>query len=242
MILGGEGKTKVFLFVLLFLLFILLIKKMDLKSSYHVVFKQDSLSNYENKIKCTEENSSYLVWESQYMTMYSYPTDVVFAGDSITYRCQWNEMFPDLSIKNRGIPSDTTEGMLARLDSIIKTKPDKVFLMIGINDISLQVEEQTIIDNYSCILDIMAAYTDIEVYVQSILPVSQNSGISKEEIVRINHGIWEMCQEKEIVYIDLYDLFSDDSGWLKGQYNGDGVHINAKGYECWRNNIEAYVY
>jgi lysophospholipase L1-like esterase len=217
-------------------------KKIGLINSCHIEFEQDSLSNYENKMKCADKNPSYLLCESQYMTMYSYPTDVVFAGDSITYRCQWNEMFPELSTKNRGLPSDTTEGMLARLDSIIKTKPDKVFIMIGINDISLQVEERTILDNYSYILDAMAAHTDIKIYVQSILPVAPNSGISKEEILRINHAIQEVCMEKGIEYIDLYDLFSDDSGWLKGQYNGDGVHINAKGYECWRNSIETYVY
>ena len=64
--------------------------------------------------------------------------------------------------------------------------------MIGINDISLQVEERTILDNYAYILDAMAAHTDIKIYVQSILPVAPNSGISKEEILRINHAIQEV--------------------------------------------------
>ncbi len=207
-----------------------------------VVFADDNMSDYENKWMYANANRDYWILESEFMTRYSYPTDVVFVGDSITYRCQWNEIFPELDVKNRGIPSDTTGGVCARIDSIIKTKPGKVFIMIGINDLGADVEEEEIMNNYYSIVDSLLEVPDIRIYVESVLPVNENSGISKENIIELNGYIEKMCSEKGIEYIDLYSIFSDHSGWLADQYSMDGVHINAKGYECWKNQIRKYIY
>lgn len=231
------------IFVILFLGLLTFERLCDVQQSQEVVFKDEYLMDYEDKAKCANENVAYLISESQYMTMFSYPTDVVFAGDSITYRCQWNEIFPELSVKNRGIPSDTTEGLKARIDSIIQVKPKKVFIMIGINDLAREVEDREIIDNYCNIVDALLEVPDIELYVESILPVSENGGISKEKIIEINGLIAGMCKEKGIDYIDLHQYFTDEKGWLAEQYSTeDGVHITARGYECWKNSIKDYVY
>ena len=80
-----------------------------------------------NAIKLEEnrKNRGYDGREYYYMNIYSRPTDVVFVGDSLTERVKWNELFPHLQTKNRGISSDTTEGVLARLDSVVQTEPKK---------------------------------------------------------------------------------------------------------------------
>lgn len=62
--------------------------------------------------------------------------DIVFLGNSITNGCEWHELFNNPNIKNRGISSDVSMGVYDRLDPIIKGKPAKIFLMIGINDIA----------------------------------------------------------------------------------------------------------
>ena len=49
--------------------------------------------------------------------------DVVMIGDSLTDGAEWREIFPDQKIVNRGIDSDTTDGVLARLDEIVSIKP-----------------------------------------------------------------------------------------------------------------------
>ncbi|MGB9898194.1 GDSL-type esterase/lipase family protein, partial [Thermanaerothrix sp.] len=61
--------------------------------------------------------------------------DIVFLGDSITDGARWDELFPGLSVKNRGINADTTRGVLARLDSILQGQPAAIFLLIGTNDL-----------------------------------------------------------------------------------------------------------
>ena len=114
--------------------------------------------------------------------------------------------------------------------------------MIGINDLGADVEEEEIMNNYYSIVDSLLEVPDIRIYVESVLPVNENSGISKENIIELNGYIEKMCSEKGIEYIDLYSIFSDHSGWLADQYSMDGVHINAKGYECWKNQIRKYIY
>ena len=62
--------------------------------------------------------------------------EIIFLGNSITDGCEWSELFQDLRIKNRGISGDITEGVLQRLKEVTESKPSKVFIMIGVNDIS----------------------------------------------------------------------------------------------------------
>lgn len=240
---GGYLLVILVVFLILTLGLLTFEKWCDAQQSQEVVFKDEYLMDYKDKAECANKNIYYSICESQYMTMFSYPTDVVFVGDSITYRCQWNEIFPQLSVKNRGIPSDTTEGLRARTDSIIQIQPQKVFIMIGINDLAQNVEKKEMIDNYCSIIDALLEVPDIEIYVESILPVSERGGISKEKIIEINEFIRGICNEKEVEYIDLHQYFTDENGWLAGQYSmQDGVHINAGGYECWKNIIMDYVY
>jgi hypothetical protein len=59
--------------------------------------------------------------------------DIMFLGNSITNGNEWDELFNDASIKNRGISGDATLGVLNRLDEVTARKPGKVFLLIGIN-------------------------------------------------------------------------------------------------------------
>ena len=63
------------------------------------------------------------------------PNEIIMLGNSITDGCEWSELFQNSNIKNRGISGDITEGVLYRLDEVTRSKPAKVFLLIGINDL-----------------------------------------------------------------------------------------------------------
>ena len=49
--------------------------------------------------------------------------DIVFIGNSITNGAEWNELFPQKRVKNRGISGDTSEGVFDRLDAVVNVKP-----------------------------------------------------------------------------------------------------------------------
>src|SRR5262249_54073306 len=78
---------------------------------------------------------------------------VVMLGDSITALTDWNALLPSFDVANRGIPGDTTEGVLERIDSIVAMHPRCVAVMLGINDLSEERSVQQVLKNYDAIVD-----------------------------------------------------------------------------------------
>ena len=81
------------------------------------------------------------------------PKDIVSIGNSITNGAEWSELFPQKRVKNRGISGDTSGGVYDRLEAIVKGKPAKIFILIGINDISRGIEVETIVQNMKQIVE-----------------------------------------------------------------------------------------
>lgn len=168
--------------------------------------------------------------------------DVAMVGDSLTEGGRWEELFPNVKIINRGIGSDITSGVENRISSVIKTNPEKIFLMIGINDIALGIEQKNICQNTENIIKkILSELPDAEIYVQSILPVA-NDSINRQTILNVNAELQEICVSNNITYIDLHSVFVTDSGYMDAKFcDKDGLHLNGLGYKLWSENIEKYI-
>ena len=85
----------------------------------------------------------------------SYPNsekDIIFLGNSITAGTDWMELMGRKDVRNRGISGDITFGVLERLDEVTEGKPSKVFILIGINDISRNIPDSLIVCNYQKII------------------------------------------------------------------------------------------
>jgi len=169
---------------------------------------------------------------------------IVFVGNSITEGGNWSEMFPEKHILNRGIGGDVSEGVLKRLDEIIRHKPSKIFICIGTNDLAAGVNQGAIIQNYRAILnEVKNQSPETKIYVQSVLPVGKNVIYrhKNEKIVPLNTEIEKLCTEMKITYIDLYSSFIDETGYLNPEYTNDKLHLMGKGYSVWKGLIEHYV-
>lgn len=166
--------------------------------------------------------------------------DIVMIGDSLTDGNEWSESFGNENIKNRGINADTTAGVLNRLDSVIKGKPAKLLLLIGVNDFDFGLTEDEILKNYQEIIGRIQAETpNTEVYLQSLLPVNEElntvmPGISNEQIMSLNSKLKAISEDHEFNYIDLYSLLENDNQ-LDIKYTNDGIHLNSDGYGVWEN-------
>ncbi|MFE0343291.1 GDSL-type esterase/lipase family protein [Priestia megaterium] len=171
-------------------------------------------------------------------------SSIVFLGDSLTQRSSWNEIFNSNKIINRGIESDTTEGVLHRLDGITNAKPDKIFLMIGVNDLRTGHKVDSIVKNYSEILNIIHKKTPgTEVYIQSVLPVNNKivgNVVENADVLKLNDSLKKFAKEYNYKYIDLYSKLSKDNQ-LKSQLTIDGIHLKGEGYKIWKDNIKKYV-
>lgn len=168
------------------------------------------------------------------------PGAVIFLGNSITEGGDWKKLLQDSLVLNRGISGDNTFGLLARLDEITRHQPSRVFLLIGVNDLSKNIPPAVVIQNiFSVVGIIRAASPKTQVFVQSLLPV--NPGHAKfpkrfnkqADIETINAQLKKYQEALHYTYIDLFTRFLDASMKLDIRYTYDGLHLNAAGYTHW---------
>lgn len=176
--------------------------------------------------------------------------DIVFLGNSITDGCEWAELFDNRHIKNRGISADRSGWLLERLDPIIEGHPKKLFLMIGTNDLAAGSTPEEVVANVRKLVERFQAESKwTKLYIQSILPVngadidiSHKSHWDKgAEIVKANKMLEKLCEEKNIVYVDVYSALVDKKGMLNKRFTNDGLHLLGEGYLAWKEVIKPYV-
>ena len=174
--------------------------------------------------------------------------DIVFIGNSITNGAEWNELFPQKRVKNRGISGDTSEGVFDRLDAVVKGKPAKKVILIGVNDISREIKVETIVLNMKRIVEkIQKESPKTKIYIQSILPVNPDfemfKGHMKPELIKeINQFYQNIAQEYKVNYIDLYSYFLEDgTDKMNKKYTNDGLHLLGEGYLLWREIVKPYL-
>jgi lysophospholipase L1-like esterase len=144
---------------------------------------------------------------------------------------------------NRGIGGDTTKGVLARLDDIVKLKPRAVFLMIGVNDISLNISKDASVANLRAILTRLDR-ADIRSLAAYVLPVAAsyrkkqiNAGITALNVAFA--GVF--AEHPSTQAIDLRTQVRGVDGYLREYLSYDGLHLDAKGYALWRDAIAPHV-
>ena len=192
------------------------------------------------------EGNPYDELQYRYESMISYPTDIVFLGDSMIAKGAWQEFYPGYTVKNRGISGDTIDGIRARMDSITATKPERIFLMVGVNDILFgKMATGRMEQDYISLLDEIRE-TGAEIYVMSILPVS--AGTEEKYGSDLNAWIREAtsmiethCEEYGAHYIDVRGGMADGSGCLREEITTDGIHLTGEGYQIWYENLEDYI-
>jgi len=174
--------------------------------------------------------------------------EIIMLGNSITNCANWDELFPNKHIKNRGISGDITMGVLNRMDEIVKRKPKKIFILIGINDISLNIDKNIILTNYQGIISkIKKDSPKTIVYIQSILPTNDEFDTFKKHqgkmdiIKEVNLGLEKLAKDNKVVFLNIFPEFLDDEGKMNKQYTNDGLHLLGKGYVLWASLIKKHI-
>ncbi|WP_430928911.1 GDSL-type esterase/lipase family protein [Polaribacter marinivivus] len=167
--------------------------------------------------------------------------DVVFLGNSITEQGgNWSEKLNIPNIKNRGISGDTTEGILYRINEVIYSKPSKVFLLIGINDLySNKVSVNIIHKNIITIVNkIVSENHRTKIFVNTILPTSDDKLIDK--IIELNKLLQKSERTAPYKLINIYSLFVTKNKKINMKYSTDGVHLNKQGYSIWCEKLKQH--
>lgn len=212
--------------------------------------EQDSILAYDRFAEDLAEwnraiKAYYYHRKEHFETLPDTPHEIIFLGNSITDGAEWFELFGgNPNIKNRGIGGDDTDGVLERLDEVTSSKPDKIFMMIGTNDIAYSKSVEHVVENTKKIISrIKESSPNTKIYIESVLPVQDAIHTTRpnEKLMAINKQLIEICKEQHLTYIDLVPLLSDENGKLNMKYSIDGLHVNGDGYLIWVDAIKKYV-
>ena len=165
--------------------------------------------------------------------------DYVFLGNSITAAGNWSQLLNLPQAKNRGISGDITFGLLERLEEVIAGKPAKLFVLIGINDISRDIPDSVILANYKRIIkQVRKGSPKTQIYFYTLLPVNASFERFKKHYGKDEHILWlneeiRKLAAKKVNIIDLYPHFIDEEKRLKAELTKDGLHLIPEGYKVW---------
>ena len=120
----------------------------------------------------------------------------------------------------------------------------KIYIMLGINEIGCGTTE-SFAEQYGVVVQqLRELQPDALIYIQAIFHTSQkksdSSVYNNERINARNEAISHLADGEHIFFVDSNPAFDDETGALKKEYTGDGVHVKAPYYTLWRDELLHY--
>ena len=122
-------------------------------------------------------------------------------------------------------------------DILAGNQYDKIYLMLGINELGYD-EGQTVKRFEEEVLKLRELQPDAEIVLEANLhvttPRSERDEIfNNDGINRINEHIRQIAEKYGFGYIDVNEIYDDDTGGLNPKYTHDEVHVLGKYYQQW---------
>ncbi|KJQ61297.1 SGNH/GDSL hydrolase family protein [Streptococcus cristatus] len=166
---------------------------------------------------------------------------IIFIGDSIVEYFPLHELVQSpKTLVNRGIRGYKTDLLLENLDAhLFGQALDKVFLLIGTNDIGKEMAQAETLANLEAVIqEISRDYPLAQIQLLSVLPVNEQEQYkgtvyirTNEKIQALNRAYQELAQAYyQVSYVDVYSSLLDEVGQLAEAYTTDGLHLSVAGY------------
>lgn len=212
------------------------------------IFVNDSLSTTnniekeENSIKSSEIKDLNNVNMNKDKKDVKFDDKVAFIGDSRTQGLimytgltkindySYIGLMVDTAIKKEFVK--TSDGKKVTLLEDMKNKDiDTVYIMLGVNELGWAYPEVFKLKYKELIEKIREIKPNINIYVQSIIPVtkeidSTNKYINNNRIRKYNDLIKELANELDVKYLDVASALVNDEGYLPSQASTDGIHVD----------------
>ena len=230
---------------------ILLINSVHPEDGHSVVRLRSLVANAVAGSICPAPRSYFAHYYKRFLQFMDEPAitskDIVMLGNSLTEGGgDWGKRLGKDNVINRGISGDEVMGVYDRLHQILPGKPAKIFLLIGVNDVSHDLSTDSIVYRIDQTLArIQKESPETKVYLQSLLPINESFNRYKRltnktyQIPEINARLETLAKEKKITFINLYPLFTEKgTNVLKKELTYDGLHLNDEGYKVWVDAIK----
>ena len=230
---------------------ILLINSVHPEDGHSVVRLRSLVANAVAGSICPAPRTYFAHYYKRFLQFMDEPAitskDIVMLGNSLTEGGgDWGKRLGKDNVINRGISGDEVMGVYDRLHQILPGKPAKLFLLIGVNDVSHDLSTDSIVYRIDQTLTrIQKESPETKVYLQSLLPINESFNRYKRltnktyQIPEINARLETLAKEKKITFINLYPLFTEKgTNVLRKELTNDGLHLNDKGYQIWVDAIK----
>lgn len=135
---------------------------------------------------------------------------------------------------------------MALEDSVAQMKANKVFLMLGMNDIGLYGIDASMQNLDTLIQRILSKSPSASIFLQSVTPMlkgSERETLNNAVIQEYNAQLQAYCQEKEFTYLDIASKMQDGDGFLIPAYCSDpeamGIHFTDLACSIWVDTLES---
>jgi lysophospholipase L1-like esterase len=169
---------------------------------------------------------------------------LVFTGSSSIR--MWDEVqqkFPDHRVVNTGFGGSQASDLSYYIyDLILRFHPKKVFIYEGDNDVFAEKSPDQIKKDLQQIIDgIHRNSPDTQVVLIAAKPSIARWSL-KGKYKRLNRKLKRLADDHPLVaYADVWNPMLDGSKVKQDIFIGDGLHMNAKGYQIWYTVLEPFV-
>lgn len=167
--------------------------------------------------------------------MFESRPSIAFLGDSLTEKGRWDEWFPDRHTHNLGVGGNTTDDVVARLDSVIELQPEAVVMLVGTNDLGTRKSVEHLVRNIEfAMVTLRRALPGARLLLQSIMPRGREFAA---QIKDANRHLRQFTPTVNAQYLDLWPAFAQEDGELDPALSDDRLHLNEQGYERWLSEL-----
>lgn len=170
------------------------------------------------------------------------PAEIVMLGNSITAYGDWKKLLHRNDIANRGIAGDLSGLLANRLNNVIRLKPKFCFLLIGINDIYIGENVESIQNNIKRSVEILEPYP-IKMVLQSVIYVAENASRFESvnnDVRKLNEWMKSYCLKNELEFLDLNTTLGNTDVLLQ-ENTVDGIHLSKIGYKKWSGLLKSFL-
>ncbi len=177
-----------------------------------------------------------------------YFSDALFIGDSRTVGMLQSHLLSNASYYAKtgiGIGDILSERIVNESGTMISVSEalclhtfSKVYIMIGINDIS-SGDTEWFTQQYKEILDtVRNTQPNAVIYIQGNIPMSYgtqdlNGALNNKNLSLRNEASRALADKNTIFYLDIGSIYADDNGNLQPCYTTDGLHVMPDYYSLW---------
>ena len=131
----------------------------------------------------------------------------ILVGDSLSMWFPKEKLPAGKLWLNQGISGDTSGGVFKRLSAFSATRPDVIYIMVGINDLRKGASDKSILRNHRGLFTAYAESPKSQIIVQSILPIRLTKLLIVVFVI-INAQLALIAQQEGANYLNIHNWFT----------------------------------